>query len=142
MPTPTPESLAELLQANRIGCRQALRLLGVSTLGVTTAGLQGCAKSPATGHQSIVVCMSEAQERQMNAQAAPHQFSQDPGAIQDPAVNQYVGEMGQRLQGLSHRPDRPYSCRVLNANHVNAYTFPGGAMSVARCIMAGLGSEA
>ncbi len=143
MPTPAPafEVLVQQLQANRIGRRQALWLLGASTLGVTTAGLQGCAKSPVTG-QSIVVGMSEAQERQMDAQVAPHQFSQDLGAIQDPAVNQYVGDVGKRLQALSHRPDMPYSYRVLNANYVNAYTFPGGAMGVTRGIMAELGSEA
>lgn len=136
---PAFEALAQQLQANRIGRRQALWLMGASTLGM--AGLQGCAKSPVTG-QSIVVGMSEAQERQMDAQVAPHQFSQDLGAIQDPAVNQYVGDVGKRLQALSHRPDMPYSYRVLNANYVNAYTFPGGAMGVTRGIMAELGSEA
>lgn len=64
MSTPAPdfEALAQRLQANRIGRRQALWLLGASTLGVATGGLQGCAKSPVTG-QSIVVGMSEAQER-------------------------------------------------------------------------------
>ena len=138
-PAPAVEALAQQLQANHIGRRQALWLLGASTLGM--AGLQGCAKSPVTG-QSIVVGMSEAQERQMDAQVAPHQFSQDLGAIQDPAVNQYVGDVGKRLQALSHRPDMPYSYRVLNANYVNAYTFPGGAMGVTRGIMAELGSEA
>lgn len=135
------DALAHQLQTNRIGRRQALWLLGVSSLGLASSSLQGCAKSPVTG-QSIVVGMSEAQERQLDAQVAPHQFSQDLGAIQDPAVNQYVGQVGQRLQGLSHRPDMPYSYRVLNANYVNAYTFPGGAMGVTRGIMAELNNEA
>ena len=34
--------------------------------------------------------MSEAQEVQTDAQVAPHQFSQDLGAIQDESVNRYV----------------------------------------------------
>lgn len=135
------EALAQRLQANRIGRRDALWLLGASSVALGTLGLQGCAKSPVTG-RSIVVGMSEAQERQLDAQVAPHQFSQDLGAIQDDAVNRYVVEVGQRLQALSHRPDMPYSYRVLNANYVNAYTFPGGAMGVTRGIMAELGSEA
>lgn len=36
----------------------------------------------------------------------------------------------------------PYSYRVLNANYVNAYTFPGGAMGVTRGILADLDDEA
>ena len=36
----------------------------------------------------------------------------------------------------------PYSYRVLNANYVNAYTFPGGAMGVTRGILVDLDNEA
>jgi len=140
--TTTPiHALAHSLQINRVSRRQALWLFGAASVGTTLANLQGCAQSPVTG-ESIVVGMSEAQERQMDAQVAPHQFSQDLGAIQEPAVNQYVNDVGQRLQKLSHRPDMPYSYRVLNANYVNAYTFPGGAMGVTRGIMTELQSEA
>lgn len=131
---------ASRLRANRIDRRDALWLMGISTLGAATS-LQGCAKSPVTG-QSIVVGMSEAQERQIDTQVAPHQFSQDLGAVQDDAVNRYVSGVGQRLQALSHRPTMPYSYRVLNANYVNAYTFPGGAMGVTRGILTDLNSEA
>ena len=60
----------------------------------------------------------------------------------DDSVNRYVGDVGKRLQALSHRPDMPYSYRVLNANYVNAYTFPGGAMGVTRGILTDLNSEA
>ncbi|HMU16248.1 MAG TPA: M48 family metalloprotease, partial [Thauera aminoaromatica] len=75
-------------------------------------------------------------------QVAPHQFSQDLGAIQDEAVNRYVAGIGQRMGTLTHRPQMPYSYRVLNANYVNAYTFPGGAMGVTRGILADLDDEA
>lgn len=135
------DAFARRLQTQRIGRRDALWLLGVSSIGLGTGSLQGCAQSPVTG-QTIVVGMSEAQERQMDAQVAPHQFSQDLGAVQDDATNRYVSEVGRRLQALSHRPDMPYSYRVLNANHVNAYTFPGGAMGVTRGILTDLNNEA
>ena len=141
MTTPFIEQLALRLQHNRIGRREALWLLGASSAAVVTGTLQGCAKSPVTG-QSILVGMSEAQEREVDAEVSPHQFSQDLGAIQDSAVNRYVAEVGQRLHGQSHRPDMPYSYRVLNANYVNAYTFPGGAMGVTRGILAELNDEA
>ncbi|MDO9203074.1 MAG: peptidase M48, partial [Hydrogenophaga sp.] len=121
MPSPfTPHTwLANSLQRNRISRRQALWLLGASSVGASLASLQGCAQSPVSG-KTIVVGMSEAQERQVDAQVAPHQFSQDLGAIQDPAVNQYVSDLGQRMHRTTHRPDMPYSYRVLNANYVNA----------------------
>ena len=133
-----PQALAQSLQKNQISRRQALWLVGAST--AATVGLQGCAQSPVTGER-IVVGMSEAQERAVDAEVAPHQFSQDLGPVQDRAVNDYVSGVGQRLQALSHRPQMPYSYRVLNANYVNAYTFPGGAMGVTRGILADLQDE-
>lgn len=131
------DDLARSLERNRITRRQALWLLGAGA----AAGLSGCATSPVTG-ETILVGMSEAQEKQTDAQVAPHQFSQDLGAIQDEAVNGYVAGIGQRMGTLTHRPQMPYSYRVLNANYVNAYTFPGGAMGVTRGILADLDDEA
>ncbi len=131
------DDLARSLERNRITRRQALWLLGAGA----AAGLSGCATSPVTG-ETILVGMSEAQEKQIDAQVAPHQFSQDLGAIQDEAVNRYVAGIGQRMGTLTHRPQMPYSYRVLNANYVNAYTFPGGAMGVTRGILADLDDEA
>ena len=130
------DDLALSLERNRITRRQALWLLGAGA-----ASLSGCATSPVTG-KSILVGMSEAQEVQTDAQVAPHQFSQDLGAIQDQSVNSYVAGIGQRMGALTHRPQMPYSYRVLNANYVNAYTFPGGAMGVTRGILADLDDEA
>ena len=131
------DDLARSLERNRITRRQALWLLGAGA----AAGLSGCATSPVTG-ETILVGMSEAQEKQTDAQVAPHQFSQDLGTIQDEAVNRYVAGIGQRMGTLTHRPQMPYSYRVLNANYVNAYTFPGGAMGVTRGILADLDDEA
>ena len=130
------DDLARSLERNRLTRRQALWLLGAGA-----ASLSGCATSPVTG-KSILVGMSEAQEKQTDAQVAPHQFSQDLGAIQDESVNRYVADLGQRMGALTHRPQMPYSYRVLNANYVNAYTFPGGAMGVTRGILADLDDEA
>ncbi|MHB8785696.1 MAG: M48 family metalloprotease [Thauera sp.] len=132
------DDLAHSLERNRLTRRQALWLLGAGAAG---ASLSGCATSPVTG-KSILVGMSEAQEVQTDAQVAPHQFSQDLGAIQDETVNRYVADLGQRMGVLTHRPQMPYSYRVLNANYVNAYTFPGGAMGVTRGILADLDDEA
>lgn len=127
------DELSRGLQRNRISRRQMLWLLGASTVSA-------CATSP-VGGGSILVGMSEEEEKQVDRQVAPQQFSQDLGAIQDDAVNRYLGEIGRRLDASSHRPQMPYSYRVLNANYVNAYTFPGGAMAVTRGILVDLHDE-
>jgi len=130
--------LARRLQRNRLTRRDVLWLFGA---GVAASGLAGCATSRVTGER-ILVGMSEEEERQVDRQVAPHQFSQDMGPIQDDAVNRYVAGVGGRMDDLTQRPQMPYSYRVLNANYVNAYTFPGGAMGVTRGILTDLDSEA
>jgi predicted Zn-dependent protease len=130
--------LSRRLHRNRLTRRDVLWLFGA---GVAASSLSGCATSPVTG-QKILVGMSEEQERNVDRQVAPHQFSQDMGPIQDEAVNRYVAGLGGRMDDLTQRPNMPYSYRVLNANYINAYTFPGGAMGVTRGIMTELSSEA
>jgi predicted Zn-dependent protease len=135
------DSLPNALSRQRLTRRHALWLLGASVSATSLGALQGCAQSPITGER-ILVGMSEGQERAIDAQQAPHQFSEDLGAIQDPAVNRYVSDLGRELHTRSHRPDMPYNYRVLNANYVNAYTFPAGAMGVTRGILVAMNDEA
>ncbi len=137
-PHPAAHALGERLRHQRLTRRDTLWLFGAASSAVA---LQGCAVSPVTGER-ILVGMSREQEIAIDRAQAPHQFSQDMGAVQDAGLNAYVTEVGQRLQGGVQRPDMPYSYRVLNANYVNAYTFPGGAMGVTRGIMADLKDEA
>lgn len=128
---------ARRLARNRPSRRDVLWLISASA-GAGT--LQGCATSPVTGRQ-ILVGMSPEQEREIDRQQSPHQFSQDLGAVQDEGVNRYVDEVAKRLQPHLHRRDMPYSTRVLGANYVNAYTFPAGAIGVTRGIMTELNDE-
>ena len=128
------EALSQNLQGNRVSRRQVLWLFGA-------AALSGCVQSPITG-KSILVGMSEAEEKAVDQQVAPQQFSQDMGPVQDSQLNHYLSSVGQRLDQHVHRPEMPYSYRVLNANYVNAYTFPGGAMGVTRGILVDLNNEA
>jgi len=128
------DDLSASLLRNRISRRQILWLLGASAVS-------GCATSP-VGGGSILVGMNEDEEKAVDQKVAPQQFSQDLGAVQDAQINQYLTEVGRRLDAKSHRPQMPYSYRVLNANYVNAYTFPGGAMGVTRGILVDLDNEA
>lgn len=133
--------LVARLGANRLTRRDALRLCGAGIAAGAVGLLGGCAASPVDGKR-ILVGMSEGQEREIDKEVSPHQFSQDMGAVQDGALNQYVGGVGARMYPLTHRPTMPYSCRVLNANYLNAYTFPGGAMGVTRGILVEMDNEA
>lgn len=111
----------------------------VSAAGAATA-LAGCATDPVTGESSLVG-LTEQQEIEIDRKQSPHQFSADYGAVQDDALNRYVNEVERGLGGRSHRPQMPYSARVLNANYVNAYTFPGGSIGATRGILLELQSE-
>jgi beta-barrel assembly-enhancing protease len=135
-----PAALAQRLAANRISRRDSLWLFAAAT-AAAGSGLSGCSTSPVTG-KKILVGMSSADELQIDRAQAPHQFSQDLGAVQDAGVNAYVGGVLQRLAPHGHRRDAAYNARVLNANYVNAYTFPAGAMGVTRGILVDLKSEA
>ncbi len=137
-PHPAVHALGERLHHQRLTRRDMLWLFGAASAAVA---LQGCAVSPVTGER-ILVGMSREQEIAIDRAQAPHQFSQDMGAVQDADLNAYLSEVGQGLQAAVQRPDMPYSYRVLNANYVNAYTFPGGAMGVTRGIMTELQDEA
>lgn len=128
---------AQRLARNRLSRRDVLWLFGA---GTAATALSGCATSPVDG-SSILVGMSEEQEKQVDRQVAPHQFSQDMGPVQDGELNRYVNSVGVRMQQTTHRPAMPYSYRVLNANYINAYTFPGGAIGVTRGIMTELDNE-
>ena len=101
----------------------------------TAAGwLVGCATNPVTGESQFML-VNEQQEIAMDKQHSPHQFSSDYGAVQDSKLNDYVSKTSLKLAGLTHRPQMPYSFRVVNANYVNAYAFPGGSIAATRGIM-------
>jgi len=101
----------------------------------------GCATSAVTGRPQLML-VSEDQEIKIDKQNSPHQFSADYGMIQDTALNDYVNQTGKKIAARTHRTHMPYSFRVVNANYVNAYAFPGGSIACTRGIMLSLENEA
>jgi predicted Zn-dependent protease len=109
---------------------------------MSAAGLvAGCAANPVTGKKQLML-VSQEQEIQMDRQYSPMQLSSDYGQVQDLSLNQYVDSVGQSMAAKTHRPDMPYSFRVVNATYVNAYAFPGGTIACTRGIMLALENEA
>ncbi len=117
--------------------RDFLWLTSMSAAGL----LVGCAIDPVTGKRQLML-VSEEQEIHIDQQYSPMQFSADYGAVQDTRLNEYVDQTGKEMAARSHRLNMPYSFRVVNANYVNAYAFPGGSIACTRGILLSLDNEA
>ena len=117
---------------------QAFRRLAVIALGALS--LTHCAQNPVTGDKDFVL-VSEQQEIQMGAQA--HQdVLKEYAALDHPALQAYVNEVGQRLAKQSHRSGLKWHFTVVDSPDVNAFALPGGYVYITRGIMAYLNSEA
>ncbi|MHB1143471.1 MAG: M48 family metalloprotease [Thiobacillus sp.] len=117
---------------------QAFRRIAVVVL--SALALTHCAQNPVTRDRDFVL-MSEQQEIQLGAQA--HQdVLQEYAALQNPALQAYVNEVGQRLAKQSHRPNLPWHFTVVDSPDVNAFALPGGYVYITRGLMAYLNSEA
>jgi predicted Zn-dependent protease len=117
---------------------RAFRRIAVTLAGALS--LTHCAQNPVTGGRDFVL-MSEQQEIQMGAQA--HQdVLKEYAPLDNPALQAYVNEVGQRLAKQSQRPDLPWHFTVVDSPDVNAFALPGGYVYITRGIMAYLNSEA
>ena len=115
--------------------------LAIASAGAVGAALAGCAPNPVTGKSQLML-VSEQDEIAMDRKQSPHQFSEDYGPVSEGRVNAYVDRVGKAIGGKSHRPAMPYSFRVVEASHVNAYAFPGGSIASTRGILLSLDNEA
>lgn len=134
-------SLGDRIFRRDLTRRDFLWLVSASGAATVLPGLSGCATDPVTGEDQIVL-MSEAQEREVDREQSPHQFSADYGVMQAPEVNAYVSEVGLDMARRSHRPQMPYSFQGVNAVYINAYTFPAGTVAVTRGILSEMENEA
>jgi len=70
------------------------------------------------------------------------QVLKEYGAYENPKVQAYVNELGQRLAQQSHRNTIAWHFTVLDSPEINAFALPGGYVYVTRGIMAYMDSEA
>jgi predicted Zn-dependent protease len=64
------------------------------------------------------------------------------GEYEDPKLQAYVNDVGQRLAKASHRPELDWHFTVLDSPDINAFALPGGYVYITRGIMAYMESEA
>ncbi len=114
-------------------------LLLCSALGFNLV-LSACATNPVTGDADFVT-ISESQEIAQGKQYHQTILAQY-GVYDDPALQAYVNDIGQKLAAKSHRSHLKFHFTVLDSPEINAFALPGGYIYITRGIMAYLNSEA
>ena len=102
--------------------------------------LSGCAINPVTGEADFVT-ISESQEIAQGKKYHEYILAQY-GVYDDPDLQTYVNEIGQKLAAQSHRSHLKFHFTVLDSPEINAFALPGGYIYITRGIMAYLNSEA
>lgn len=105
------------------------------------AMLGGCASNPVTGRPDLVF-QSESGEIKRAKEVHPLIMQQFGGPYDDPKLQTYVNEVGQRTAKASHRPELEYHFTVLDSEDINAFTTGGGYVYITHGIMNYLNSEA
>ncbi|MGH8726603.1 MAG: M48 family metalloprotease [Burkholderiales bacterium] len=119
-----------------------MRHLLIAVCLATTALLPGCAtvENPVTGKVERTV-MDERSEIAEGKKAHPQVLAAF-GEYEDPKLQAYVNDIGQRLAKASHRPELDWHFTVLDSPDINAFALPGGYVYITRGIMAYMHSEA
>ncbi|SFP71912.1 M48 family metalloprotease [Hymenobacter arizonensis] len=102
--------------------------------------LSGCATNPVTGKREVSL-VSEGQEVAMGAQSDPAVTAQF-GLYEDPKMQKFIDEKGQKMAAVSHRANLKYQFRVVDSPVINAFAVPGGYVYFTRGIMAHFNNEA
>lgn len=101
----------------------------------------GCTTNPVTGERDFNM-YGEDWERQVGEQQyAPLRQAQGGDFVLDPAVVNYVQEVGQRIASEADR-ELDYEFAVINNSVPNAWALPGGKISVNRGLLTEMESEA
>lgn len=111
-----------------------LYIVGISIL------LASCARNPVTGKRELSL-MSESQEIAMGKEYDPSIVA-EYGVYENPKMQAFITEKGKQMAAISHRPNLPYSFKILDSPVVNAFAVPGGYVYFTRGIMCHFNNEA
>tara|TARA_R110002110_G_scaffold195770_1_gene405442 strand:+ start:50106 stop:51257 length:1152 start_codon:yes stop_codon:yes gene_type:complete len=104
--------------------------------------LTACAKNPVT-NQSELNFLSESKEIALGESHYPQAQQLNRGIYrQDPELNIYINQVGQKLAKSSDRPNLPFEFVILNDSVPNAWALPGGKIAINRGLLIHLNSEA
>ena len=120
--------------------RAPLALLALRAPLALLALAAACATNPVTGDREFTL-MSEAQEISLG-QESDKQIKGEMGLYNDPELQRYVSDIGQRMAKISERPTLPWQFSVVDQPAVNAFALPGGFIYITRGILPFLDNEA
>lgn len=114
-----------------------------SIIFFVTITLSACAVNPVTGERHLQFHGSD-WETSVGAQMyAPMKQSEGGTFILDPALGEYVSEVGGRLAAHARRQDElNFEFSIINSSAPNTWALPGGMIAINRGLLAKLDSEA
>ncbi len=114
-------------------------IAGIVILGLA-AWIISCAVNPVTGKKEFML-LTEADEIALGQQTDA-EIVQTYGIYEDPELTAYIEGLGKTMSKKTHRPNLPYTFKVLDTPVVNAFAVPGGYVYFTRGILGYLNNEA
>lgn len=102
--------------------------------------LTDCAVNPVTGKRQVAF-ISEEKEIEMGKAYDP-QVVAEFGLYNNEPLQRFIAEKGMAMARTSHRPNLPWSFKLVDSPVVNAFAVPGGFVYFTRGIMAHFNNEA
>ena len=103
--------------------------------------LPACVTNPITGKDELML-FGENQDVEMGKKYAPEVEKQLGGRIENPALQNYIDSVGQKVAKASQKPNFEYHYVALNDKTVNAFALPGGYIFITSGLLKKLTSEA
>jgi predicted Zn-dependent protease len=113
----------------RIGIVATIALLFVTTLLAQSRFKPG------------INLFSKEQDIQLGKEAAA-EVEKKMAVVKDPALNQYIQEIGKRLASAAEAGDYPYTFKLVADNSINAFALPGGPTFVHTGLITAAANEA
>jgi len=110
-------------------------------LSLTSCLFIGCAINPITGEEELML-LPESQDIEIGRKYAPEVEKELGGKIDNPALQNYIDSVGQRIARISHRPDWEYHFVALKDDSLNAFALPGGYIFITKGMLEKLQTEA
>jgi predicted Zn-dependent protease len=102
--------------------------------------LPGCSTNPVTGKSQLVL-VSEQQEVELGRQYFPIATQLSEGETPHREIQEVVRRVGMKMARASERPNLPWDFSVVDSNEPNAYSLPGGKISISRGLVSKMESE-
>ncbi len=110
-------------------------------LSLTLFLFSGCAVNPISGEEELMLFGPD-DDVKLGRQYAPEVEKELGGKIPDESLQRYIDKIGQKIAGVSHRPDWQYHFIAVEHKSINAIAVPGGYVFITKGLLEKLESEA